>query len=312
MEVASLQHLGDSFSRGWLNRGAQAMPPVADADLGCSFGSSRSFIDMDPAELFSMRWTTTAPPPETDFEFGLPGAGSGSSSDPPSPVLVSASQIIRDGRLLPGEPAVACRRSDARERHGDRTGAPRSSPSQPLFRSAQSTPASLSKNAPGRRGRRSPSSSWKILVQYLRFLMPLYRKVRALRRFSGPRPRVAPASPARASTSSIEWCHGNADTAVRDAILYCKKSSVRPPITSNQVNHRKHVSASAHADTAQTLVISHFALCLTPFAHEFSGTRLVTPQEHTHELDVNPRTRGTCCAVSSQLSKFFVCIPRWT
>jgi hypothetical protein len=50
MEVASLQHLGDSFSRGWLNRGAQAMPPVADADLGYCFGSSRSFIDMDPAE----------------------------------------------------------------------------------------------------------------------------------------------------------------------------------------------------------------------------------------------------------------------
>jgi hypothetical protein len=49
MEVASLQHLGDSFSRGWLNRGVQAMPPVADADLGYSFGSSRSFIDMDPA-----------------------------------------------------------------------------------------------------------------------------------------------------------------------------------------------------------------------------------------------------------------------
>jgi hypothetical protein len=42
MEVASLQHLGDSFPRGWLNRSAQAMPQVADADLGYSFGSSRS------------------------------------------------------------------------------------------------------------------------------------------------------------------------------------------------------------------------------------------------------------------------------
>ncbi|RLN11472.1 hypothetical protein C2845_PM09G19530 [Panicum miliaceum] len=41
---------------------------------------------MDPAELFSMRWTTTAPLPESDFEFGLPPAGGG-SIDPPSPVL---------------------------------------------------------------------------------------------------------------------------------------------------------------------------------------------------------------------------------
>ncbi|RLN40224.1 hypothetical protein C2845_PM01G00570 [Panicum miliaceum] len=186
---------------------------------------------MDPAELFSMRWTAAT---ESDFEFGLPGG----SSDPPSPVLVSASQVIRNGRLLPSEPVC---RSGAHEQHGDPVagdlpGAPRSSPSSPLYRSARSTPASLSscssgrsgvaggKNAAaGRRGR--ASSSWKILVQYLRFLMPLYRKVRALRRFSAPRPRVAPASPARASTSSMEWCHGNADTAVRDAILYCKKSS---------------------------------------------------------------------------------------
>jgi len=246
MEVASLQHLGDSFSCGWLKRGAPApsFERLVGADLGNSFGSSRSFIDMDPAELFSMRWTTKTTATESDFEFGLPGGGG--SSDPPSPVLVSASQVIRNGRLLPSEPVC---RQGAQEQHGDRVadlpGAPRSSPpSSLLYRSAQSTPASSgrsgvagSKNAAarppplfaaGRRGR--ASSSWKILVQYLRFLMPLYRKVRALRRFSAPRPRVAPASPARASTStsSMEWCHGHADTAVRDAILYCKKSSVRP------------------------------------------------------------------------------------
>ncbi|CAN6302501.1 unnamed protein product [Urochloa humidicola] len=231
MEVASLQHLGDSFSCGWLKpAAAPAFERLADADL---FGSSRSFIDMDPADLFSMRWTTTAPP-ESEFEFGLPGGGG--SSDPPSPVLVSASQVIRDGRLLPSDPVC---RSGAQEHHGelnrvaDVPGAPRSSP---LFHSAQSTPAaSLSSCSSGRSGksaaaagrpRRGRPSSWKILVQYLRFLIPLYRKVRALRRWSSAaRPRVAPASPARASTSSMEWCHGNADTAVRDAILYCKKSS---------------------------------------------------------------------------------------
>ncbi|WVZ55244.1 hypothetical protein U9M48_005930 [Paspalum notatum var. saurae] len=232
--AASLQHLGDSFSCGWLKRGVQApsferLVGAAAADLGHSFGSSRSFIDMDPAELFSMRWTTTsssAPePPESDFDFVLPGGG----SDPPSPVLVSASRIIRDGRLLPSEPVV-CRSGLQEPAVADLPpGAPWSSrPSSPMFHSAQSTPASPSScAAAGIRRRRSRAPSWKILLQYLRFLMPLCRKVRAMRRFSAPRPRVAPASPARASssTSSIDWCHGNADTAVRDAILYCKKSS---------------------------------------------------------------------------------------
>ncbi|XP_002468602.2 pre-mRNA-splicing ATP-dependent RNA helicase prp28 [Sorghum bicolor] len=220
------QLLSDSFSRGWLTkRGARAPSLerlVADAiDLGHSFGSSRSFIDMDPAELFSMRWTGTATataPPESDFDFGLiPGGGAG-GSDPPSPVLFSASRVIRDGRLIPSDPGLL------QERGAD-------PPSAPLFRSAHSTPASPSPSpsscSSGRTAGRRGASSWKILLQYLRFLVPLYRKVRALRRFPAPRrrPRVAPASPARASTSSLEWCHGNADTAVRDAILYCKKSS---------------------------------------------------------------------------------------
>jgi hypothetical protein len=31
-----------------------------------------------------------------------------------------------------------------------------------------------------------------------------------------------------APTWGLEWCYGNADWAVREAILYCKKSSVRP------------------------------------------------------------------------------------
>ncbi|XP_062216967.1 uncharacterized protein LOC133917037 [Phragmites australis] len=230
MEVVSLQHHGDSFSCGWLKCGAQApsFDRLVDADLLHSFGSSRSFIDMDPAELFSMRWTTSLP--TSDFDFGLPGDGSGSG--PPSPMLVSASQIIRNGRLLPSEPVGL----SVLQEHGDRvtelpSAPPRSSTSSPLYHSAQSTPAFLSscsstrsiaghKNTgpPPFAGRRGRASSWKILLRYLRFLMPLYQKVRTLRRFAAPRPRIAP-------TSSIDWCHGNDDTAVRDAILYCKKSS---------------------------------------------------------------------------------------
>jgi len=204
MEVApppQQQLLGDSFSRGWLTkRGARAPSLerlVANADLGHSFGSSRSFsfIDMDHGELFSMQWTgtgmgTATASPESDFDFGLiPGVG-GCGSDPPSPVLVSASRVIRDGRLLPGDP------DGLQERAADPPSAPRS----PLFRSAHSTPASPSPSScsSGRTSGRRGASSWKILLQYLRFLVPLYRKVRALRRFPAPRrrPHVAPASPA--------------------------------------------------------------------------------------------------------------------
>uniref|UniRef100_A0ACD5WER9 Uncharacterized protein n=1 Tax=Avena sativa TaxID=4498 RepID=A0ACD5WER9_AVESA len=237
MEVSgSLQHhhLGDSFSYGWLT---QAAAPSFAAEAGHAFGSSRSsYIDMDDAELFSMRWTTTTA--ASDFDFGLPVPGSGATTNQ----LVSASQIFRGGRLLPCEPG-ACSNSAAQQvvdddsvtRHAAKAvpaPARRSAPSSPLFHSAQSTPVSLSacssatSNRPTRRGGSSP---WKVLLRYVRFLMPLYRKARAL---APPRRqkhnRVAPAagSPGRGSTSSsVEWCHGSADTAVHDAILYCKKSS---------------------------------------------------------------------------------------
>jgi hypothetical protein len=247
MEVSSsLQHhLGDSFSYGWLT---QAQPPSFAADAGQAFGSSRSsYIDMDPADLFSMRWTTAAPP-GSDFDFGLPVPGDGGDASPAQ--LVSASQIFRGGRLLPCEPG-ACSGVAQQDVHGDAgddyvtrgaldavAGAARwSAPSSPLFHSAQSTPLSLSacSSTMSNHGRARPvrrgSSPWKVLLRYVRFLMPLYRKARAL---APPSPRrkharVAPAagSPGRVSTtSSVDWCHGSADTAVRDAILYCKKSSV--------------------------------------------------------------------------------------
>ncbi|XP_006649304.2 uncharacterized protein LOC102722655 [Oryza brachyantha] len=246
MELGSLQHLGDSFSYRWLKYAAQApsFKRLVDDDVG---GSSRYFIDMDPADLFSMRWTGS------DFDFDLPGGGGDGAS--PIPLLASASQIFHDGRLLPHEldyggfevqeDGDVVGESSA-PRVADLLSEPLLSVSSPPFHSAQSTPASLSssssarsgasKNATttmppllaGRRGGGGGSSSpWKILLRYLRFLMPLYRKVRALPQRSPRTTKVSPASPAsaRASTSSIEWCHGIADTAVHDAILYCKKSS---------------------------------------------------------------------------------------
>uniref|UniRef100_A0A453J5Q6 Membrane-associated kinase regulator 6 n=1 Tax=Aegilops tauschii subsp. strangulata TaxID=200361 RepID=A0A453J5Q6_AEGTS len=248
MEVSgSPQDLGDSFSYGWLNQAPLSVDRLA-ADAGqYSFGGSRSsFIDMeDPAELFSMRWTT---PTARDFDFGLPVPADGGAASPAQ--LVSASQIFRGGRLLPCEPG-GCSGTSVQE-DGDGSVARRamdavrrlSPPSSPLFHSAQSTPLSLSacSSATSKHGgqrpmarRRRGSSPWKVLLRYVRFLMPLYRKARARHAHN----RVAPAgSPSRGSTSSaVEWCHGNADTAVHDAILYCKKSSVSAPFSSNQSIH---------------------------------------------------------------------------
>uniref|UniRef100_A0A0D9VNW6 Membrane-associated kinase regulator 6 n=1 Tax=Leersia perrieri TaxID=77586 RepID=A0A0D9VNW6_9ORYZ len=244
MEVGSLQHLGDSFSSyRWLKHASGKTPSFkrlvdVDGDVGGG-GSSRYFIDMDPADLFSMRWT--APDgSDLNFDFDLPaGVGDGDDDDSTIfPLLVSASKIFHDGRLLPHEMMITDDDGDVRRRVSGST--------SPVFHSAQSTPASLSSSSSARSkqnaaatptpllaaGKSSSSSSpWKILLRYLRFLMPLYRKVRALPTTATRKRRVSPAASsaavsARASTSSIDWCHGIADTAVHDAILYCKKSSI--------------------------------------------------------------------------------------
>jgi hypothetical protein len=216
----------DTFSRDY-KPGPSFERLDADAALGESFSSSTasfSFIDMDPEEqLFSMRWTSSSS--EGDgLRFGLPRAAGACSS----PLLAaSAGFVFSDDSLLLPCDASAC--------------------SSPAFHTAQSTPAaSVASSAPRRPagGAKPLLATRRILLRYLRFLVPLCRKARALRRlpvpagrvfFSAPRTRaLATATPARRSTSSASspspsaaaeyWCHGNADVAVRDAILHCKKS----------------------------------------------------------------------------------------
>jgi hypothetical protein len=179
----------ESFSRGgWLRSKARVAPSLDRLDAGLceSFNSSTaSFIDMDPAELFSMRWTSD----DTALHLGLP-------------LLDSA------GDLLPCDGGDAIMNTDAV-----------SSPSSPVFHTAQRTPANKPRTAPLLATRR-------LVLRYLRFLVSLFRKARSLAPRSG-KALAATTTPARRSTSSVapeHWCHGNADTAVRDAILYCKKS----------------------------------------------------------------------------------------
>jgi hypothetical protein len=161
-----------------------------------------------------------------------------SRSSPPSLTCVGVIALAK----ATYEPAC---RSGVRE-HEDRVAelpnAPWSSTSSPQYHSVHNTPTSLSlwsttwsvtignkTNAkpPPLLAEARSSSWWKILLYCLWFLMSLYQKVRALWPFSALRPGSQPASPSRVPMLSLEWCQGNANTAIRDTILYCKKSSVR-------------------------------------------------------------------------------------
>lgn len=224
MDTEASPSRSDSFSRGgWPRCKARCAPSslerldVNGVGLGESFNSSTaSFIDMDPEELFSMRWTT-----DDDGALDLgPSPCAGSCST----LLATAGLFFSDdGGFLP-----TC----------EPTGiASASAGSSPAFHTARSTPASVigsSRRPAGGGGAKQPLlATRRLLLRYLRFLVPLCRKARALRvparAFSVPRSRSVAATPARRSTSSATsaaeyWCHGNADTAVRDAILHCKKS----------------------------------------------------------------------------------------
>ena len=222
----------DSLSRGgWPRCRAPSLERRLDvhAGLGESFNSSTaSFIDMDPEELFSMRWT----PDDGGLDLDL--------GPPCSPLLASAGLVFADEGLLPREPSGIA----ARDVGGANNADVASAGSSPAFHTARSTPACATGSArrPGGCAARPLPAARRLLLRYLRFLVPLCRKARALRLparvFSAPRsrPPLAAATPARRSTSSASsaaehWCHGHYDTAVRDAILHCKRSLLTAPRT---------------------------------------------------------------------------------
>jgi hypothetical protein len=241
-ELSSFQDLDDSISFGWVES-AEASPSSEHLvdDVRHSFGSpGSSFMDMYPAELFTVRGTTAM---TSDFDFHLPVVPDGTESPT---LLVRASRIFRGGHFLPCEPGGVA------QEHGDGVDVVPSmtqwSDSSSLFDTAhnmlRSCTSAMSdagsklgwRQRPLCAGRSSSSSPpRKVLPRYLRFLVPLYRKVRALR----PRTRVvAPAAPSAtlgSTASAIEWCHGNANAAIDDAILYCKKSSVRHAYTRSYI-----------------------------------------------------------------------------
>ncbi|XBH58746.1 hypothetical protein VPH35_080128 [Triticum aestivum] len=238
---SSLRHLAeyDDFFFGWLDDSARHSPPSLDrlvGSVGHSFriSTSSSFIDLylyPHDNLFSIDLDLATAASEIDFD--LPVVDDAT----PSPTLLQ----ISASRLLPCEPGGGSGAQDqedgddsvitSRHRSADAPSAPWlsafSARSTLVSLSACSSPTSkhaMSRStlcARTRRRRAASSSPWKVL----RFVMPLYRKVRAIGRRHSSRFTLA-ASPARGATSSVGY-HGSADTDVdvHDAIIYCKKSS---------------------------------------------------------------------------------------
>ncbi|XP_008803934.1 probable membrane-associated kinase regulator 6 [Phoenix dactylifera] len=250
----SQQLFGDSFSYGWLVNIKPSFESL-NSSFRRSFDGS-SFIEMDP-DLFSMRWTNDA----HDFNFNLPSSQSPVSvhadqifsnglllplhlNNPPQSEVGCESFGTNFSRSnsLDSSKALLSRSNRFQSRYFYTVQSrPVSSNSSPLFHSAESTPISMSlscssKSVASRSGKfKSPffrnctKSPKKILWKYLCLLMPLYNKVRGLS-LSSPKSATSCRDSVRDSPrmttafSSIEWCRGNADSSIYDAILHCKRS----------------------------------------------------------------------------------------
>ncbi|XBH87833.1 hypothetical protein VPH35_075218 [Triticum aestivum] len=230
---SSLRHLAeyDDFFFRWLDDSARHSRPSLDRLVGSAghsfrISTSSSFINLyahDDLFPIDLDLATAA----SDLDFDLPVVDDAA----PSPMLL---QISASRPLLcePGGGSGAQEDGDELVTTSQHHTA--DVPSVP-WSSAFSSPASHSalspcSNATSKHARPRPttlcagrwragSSPWKML----RFVMPLYRKFRAIARRHSSRFTLA-ASPARGATSSVAY-HGRADTDVHDAILYCKKSS---------------------------------------------------------------------------------------
>lgn len=195
------------------------------SSLGCSFNAqdATSFIEMDP-HVFSMRWPSLLDfaPADQIFSDGMVATSQMNSSN---------SSFERSVSTDSSKSFLSHRNQSAL------TDVPRpvSVESSPLFYSAQSTPFVTGRRS-GKVQRKSPLlrtctvSSKKLFLRYMCFLLPLYKKVKQMQLFSRKSTSASAAGAAsrRMSLNSVEWCHGNADTAVHDAILYCKRSIVSP------------------------------------------------------------------------------------
>ncbi|KAI0488084.1 hypothetical protein KFK09_027910 [Dendrobium nobile] len=230
----------ESFSYEWLNN----INPTFDFDsledsLRRSFEAqdSSSFIEMDP-DFFSIRWTDLE-----GFDFNLP-AGCEPSD------LVHADQIFSNGLLLPLSTTLkekqasfsadsALTRSVSMDfsktllfdrNHWDNSVSTNTSPayyspySLPLDSGASKLKLPLN--------RHRKNSAWKILRQYLNFLIPLYKKVKKLKMISLRTTRSCGDSPISLARMTNEFSNieqnrafnWEFESSIHDAVLHCKKS----------------------------------------------------------------------------------------
>ncbi|KAF3321037.1 putative membrane-associated kinase regulator 6 [Carex littledalei] len=222
METLRNLHESSFSNYGWTASPNSTIQLDNTSSLGCSFNAqdATSFIEMDP-HVFSMRWPSSLDFAPADQIF--------------SDGMAATSQM--DSSTSSFERSVSTDSSKSFLSHRNQctlTDVPRpiSVDSSPLFYSAQSTPFVTGRRSSGKVQRKSPllrsctESSKKLFLRYMCFLLPLYKKVKLIQLFSRKSTSAAAASAAsrNMSLNSVEWCHGNADTAVHDAILYCKRS----------------------------------------------------------------------------------------
>ncbi|XP_020574995.1 probable membrane-associated kinase regulator 6 [Phalaenopsis equestris] len=201
----------DSFSLSWLSNTKHSLGFLEES-LRRSFDGldESSFIDMDP-NFFSLRWTNS-----TDFDFSHPNCGDVAAT-PAASLVVHADQIFFNGHLLPLHLVNTLKSKDD-------SVSTNSSPSlnSSDFIAMRSCGKPLS--------RESTKSPVKMLMKYLNFLIPLYKKVRKMKKNSWKTPRSFDNSTGSPSRMSFERRRGSrvfdvaSESPIQDAVLHCKKS----------------------------------------------------------------------------------------
>lgn len=201
----------DSFSLNWLSNMKHSLDFLEES-LRRSFDEvdGSSFIEMDP-DFFSLRWTNS-----NDFDFSLPSCDSS--------LVVHADQIFFNGHLLPLHLVNSLKN---KEKEGSITESKNwdgsiSSNSSPSLNSSDFISMKSCHN--------KQNLPLKMLRKYLYFLIPLYKKVKNLKKISSKTLRSFDDSARSPPRPSIDRRRGNRvfdvapESSIQDAVLHCKKS----------------------------------------------------------------------------------------
>ncbi|XP_072968403.1 uncharacterized protein [Typha angustifolia] len=245
----TLQLSIESFSHSWL---PCKKPPSFDSPgdslrFSVDARDGGSFIEMDP-KVLSKRWSSKSNSHE--FDFNLP------SSDQAA-AMVNADQVFRNGLMLPfqlvnppkREEAAAAATASAistdsillrslsvdssksllsaskRRRQPRHTRRPISLDSSPSHGVVASSSRSSSTDTKSPFFVGCAKSSKKFARKYLRFLLPLYKKVKGFKFTSSKKRSTSCMGSTKPSSSVVGKMDDlGRESAIRDAILHCKNS----------------------------------------------------------------------------------------